>query len=336
MHSKLKAVAAVCAIGLAGATTTGATGAEAQRTFAVADHPLSDDIDPGAVKTWPDGVTSQADVRYAAISGWRRLTLDLYMPPKDAGPKPLVLYVHGGGWMNSDSRHFGAIADLPALFAKLAAEGFVVASIEYRHGREARFPAQAQDVRSALRFLKTNAARFGIDPSRTGAIGGSAGAHLAGLLSLSCGDARLDPEGSKAPAGSECVQAFVGWYGVYDATALAAERPTGRDGAIETLLGCDGTCAPDKLALVSPATYLDRNDPPTLLIHGTEDKVVPVTQSRLLEARMKAAGVPVEALYIPGVDHSFMGKTPAETRDATLKAVNASFDFLHKHLDRTK
>ncbi len=310
--------------------------ASAQRTFPVAERPLSDDVDPGALKVWPGGVTSQSDVRYDAVSGYRRLTLDLYMPPSTGEAKPLILYVHGGGWMNSDSRHMGAIADLPALFAQLAGEGFVVASIEYRHGKEARFPAQAHDVRAALRFLKGNAARFGIDPARTGIMGGSAGAHLAGLAALSCGDKSLDPADSKAPEGSECVQAFVGWYGVYDAAALAAERPTGRDGAIEALMGCEGTCAADKLAMVSPVSYIDRRDPPTLLIHGTEDKVVPASQSRLLEARLKAAGVPVQAIYIPAVDHSFIGKTPAETRSATLQAVNASFDFFHEKLDRQK
>jgi acetyl esterase/lipase len=307
-----------------------------ERSFAVADRPLSDDIDPGASKAWPGGVTSQSDIRYSAVSGYRRLTLDLYTPPRKAGAKPLVVYVHGGGWMNGDSRHFGAVADLPALFARLAGEGFVVAAIEYRHGREARFPAQVHDVRAAVRFLKANAARFGIDPARTGIIGGSAGAHLAGLVALSCGDRSLDPADTKAPEGSECVQAFVGWYGVYDANALAKERPSGRDGAIEALMGCENGCSSDALASVSPLTYLDRADPPTLLIHGTEDKVVPVSQSRALEAPMKRAGVPVEAIYISGVDHSFVGSTPADTRAATLQAVNASFDFLHRKLDSAR
>lgn len=336
MRNGVRAAVAALIVGAGMAGAGSAAAAGAPRTFAVADHPLSDDPNPGAVKVWPGGVTSQADVRYAAISGWRRLTLDLYMPPRKAGPRPLVLYVHGGGWMNSDSRHFGAIADFPALAARLAGEGFVVATVEYRHAREARFPAQIQDVRSALRFLKGNAARYGIDPARVGVIGGSAGAHLSALLALSCGDASLDVPETKAEAGSECVQAFVGWYGVYDAMTLAASRPGQRDGGMAQLLGCDGACPADRMAAVSPVTYLDRRDPPTLLIHGTEDKTVPVAQSHELEERMKAAGVPVQAIYIPGVDHSFMGKTPAETRAATLRAVNASFDFLHQQLDRPR
>ncbi|MFM6932923.1 MAG: alpha/beta hydrolase fold domain-containing protein, partial [Novosphingobium sp.] len=253
---------------------------------------------------------------------------------KKAGPRPLVLYVHGGGWMNGDSRHFGSLADFPAVAARLASEGFVVAAVEYRHAAEARFPSQVQDIRAALRFLKGNAAKYGIDSARTGLIGGSAGAHLASIAAFSCGDASLDAAGTKAEAGSECVQALVGWYGVYDVPALNAARTAGRDSAIDRLLGCDGPCAPEQLDTVSPVHYLDAKDPPVLLVHGTEDKVVPVGQSHILEARLKALGVPVEAAYIAGVDHSFVGKTPAQTRAATLRAVNLSFDFLHARLDR--
>lgn len=331
MRMALRAM--MIALGVGGVVSSAGAGAAGQRTFAVAERPLADDPNPGAAKAWPGGVTSIADVRYAAISGFRRLTLDIYMPPRKAGPKPLVLYVHGGGWMNSDSRHLGAVADFPALAARLAGEGFVVASVEYRHALEAKFPAQIQDVRAALRFLKGNAGRYGIDPARVGVIGGSAGGHLAGLLALSCGDRGLDAAGTTAPAGSECVQAFVGWYGVYDVATLAAGRPRRQDDAIERLLGCTGPCSAESIAAVSPVTYLDRNDPPSLLVHGEEDKTVPVSQSRELEARMKAAGVPVSTVYIPAVDHSFIGQTPADTRAATLRAVNASFDFLHRELD---
>lgn len=303
------------------------------RDFAVADRPMGDDIDPGQARQWPGGVTSLSDVRFAAISGWRRLTVDVYMPPKKAGPKPVILYIHGGGWMNSDARHFGALANFPAVAARLAREGFVVAAMEYRMASEAKFPAQVQDARAALRFLKANAARFGIDPARSGVIGGSAGGHLSALLAFSCGDNSVEAAGITAPAGSECVQALVGWYGVYDTAAIAATRATGRDNAIENLLGCNGACPPERLATVSPVTYVDAKDPPTLLIHGNNDKTVPVSQSHLLEAKLKAAGVPVSAIYIDGVDHSFVGKTPAETRAATLQAINASFDFFHQQLD---
>ncbi|MFM6932242.1 MAG: alpha/beta hydrolase fold domain-containing protein, partial [Novosphingobium sp.] len=227
------------------AVTLLSAGADAAppRDFVVADHPLSEDVALARPRLWPGGVTSLSDVRYAANSGWRRQTVDIYMPPKKAGPKPLVLYIHGGGWMNGDSRHFGSLADFPAVAARLASEGFVVAAVEYRHAAEARFPSQVQDIRAALRFLKGNAAKYGIDSARTGLIGGSAGAHLAAIAAFSCGDGSLDAAGTKAEAGSECVQALVGWYGVYDVPALNAARTAGRDSAIDRLLGCDGPCA---------------------------------------------------------------------------------------------
>ncbi len=320
-------------IGLAlGLSLLSTAQAATQRDFATLDKPGSTDTYPVQVTKWPGGVTSLADVTFSTIPGYRPMIVDIYMPPKKAGPKPLIMYVHGGGWVGGTTRNSGAHGNFPAALAKLASEGFVVASLEYRLAGEARFPAQVQDTRAALRFLKDNAARYGIDPKRTGIWGGSAGAHLAGLAAYSCGVEEMDRD--HKPDGRECVQAFVGWYGVYDFGALAASRPERRDQAGERLLGCDGKCPTEAYLAASPAFYIDSKDPPTLLIHGTEDKVVPISQSYLVEKELKAAGVPVESLYIPAVDHSFIGKTPADTRAATLQATNATFDFFHAKLDK--
>ena len=307
--------------------------AHAQRDVATDAQPALDDRYPDRITAWPGGVTSLADVVYQTIPGYRPQILDVYMPPRGAGAKPLVIYIHGGGWVSGHTRQAGAISDFPGLLARLAGEGFVVASVEYRLSDEAPFPAQVQDVRAALRFLKANAARYGIDPARVGLWGGSAGGHLAALTALSCGVGALDAPGTKAPAGSECVQAAVTWYGVFDVSALVAARPGGADGAIAKLLGCAGPCPADKLAAASPVTYIDAQDPPMLLIHGTDDQTVPVAQTHIAEAKLRAAGVPVQTIYIPGADHSFIGKTPAATHAATVQAVNATFDFLHARLD---
>jgi acetyl esterase/lipase len=306
------------------------------RDFPTEAHPVVDDRYPARVTHWAGGVTSLADVTYSTIPGYRPLVVDIYMPPKGKAPKPLVLFIHGGGWVGGHTRHSGALANFPAALARLAGEGFVVASVEYRLAGEAPFPAQVQDARAALRFLKSNAARYGLDPARTGIWGGSAGGHLSALTAMSCGDASLDAPGTKAAPGSECVQAAVIWYGVFDFAALSASRPGGQDSAAAKLLGCDGACTAEKFAAASPNAYIDAHDPPFLLIHGTQDKTVPVEQSHLGEAKLKAAGVPVESIYIEGVDHSFIGKTPQETRAANLRAMNATFDFLHQKLDRAK
>lgn len=319
---------AVMALGMS------APGAHAKdRSFPTSEKPALTDLYPDRVTKWAGGVTSLADVTYSSLPGFRPMVIDIYMPPKKGGPKPLILYIHGGGWIGGHTRHSGALSNFPAVLASLASEGFVVASLEYRLSGEAPFPAQLQDSRAAIRFLKANAAKYGLDPARVGVWGGSAGGHLTALTALSCGDTSLDP--APAPAGSECVQSAVTWYGVFDfAPMLKASMQDGSlDRAENKLLRCaPADCSADRVASVSPVSYIDRKDPPMLLIHGEKDAVVAVEQSRLAEARLKAAGVPVETIYIPGVDHSFIGATAAETRAATLKATNATFDFFHKTL----
>lgn len=304
--------------------------APGQRAFPTADKPPSADLYPDRVTHFPGGVTSLGDVVYSVVPGYRPMILDIYMPPKGkaGAPRPLVIYVHGGGWVGGHTRAAGALADFPKVLASLAAEGFVVASVEYRLSGEARFPAQLDDVRAAIRFLKTNAGKFGADSSRVAIWGGSAGGHLAALAALSCGAPSLDAK--PQPAGSECVQAAAIWYGIFDFAPIIAQ------GAPLALMGCaDATsCPADRIRAISPLTYLDPSDPPFLLIHGDNDHTVSVTQSTDAYAKMKAAGLQVDEIIIPGVDHSFIGKTPAETHAATMRAVNATFDFFHARLDR--
>jgi len=284
---------------------------------------------PDRVTVFPNGVTGLADVVYSTLPGYRPMILDLYLPRGDAAKrqaKPLVIYIHGGGWVGGHTRHSGALGNFPAALAELASEGFVVASVEYRLSGEARFPAALQDVRAATRFLKTNAVKYGIDPARVGVWGGSAGGHLAALAALTCGVASLDS--APAPAGSECVQAAVTWYGVFDFAPMAGAGPP------SAFLGC-GTdkCAGYQIAAASPVTYITAKAPPFLLIHGEADKQVPVAQSHEAEDKLRAAGASVRAIYIPNVDHSFIGRTPEETRVATLQAMNATYDFFHAQLD---
>jgi acetyl esterase/lipase len=307
-----------------------AVAAPGQRVFPTADRPPSADPYPDRVTPFPGGVTSLADVVYSVIPGYRPMILDIYMPPrgKVATPKPLVIYVHGGGWVGGHTRAGGALADFPKVLASLAAEGFVVASVEYRLSGEARFPAQLDDVRAAIRFLKGNAGKYGIDPGRVGIWGASAGGHLAALAALSCGAPGLDAK--PQPAGSECVQAAAIWYGVFDFAPIVARA----EGSPIALIGCAdaASCPADRIRAVSPLTYLDASDPPFLLIHGEDDRTVAVSQSTEAFAKMTAAGVKVDEILMPGIDHSFIGKTPGETRVATLRAVNATFDFFGAQL----
>ncbi len=303
------------------------------RSFAVSEKPALTDVYPDRITRWPGGVTGFADVTYSTVQGFRPMVVDIYTPPKKGGAKPLILYIHGGGWIGGHTRHSGALANFPGVLAQLASEGFVVASLEYRLSGEAPFPAQVQDARAAVRFLKANAEKYGIDATKIGVWGGSAGGHLSALTAYSCGDTTLDP--APAAAGSECVQSLVSWYGVFDFGAMI-NRPlpsSGQTSPENQLLRCKpAECPADRIAAASPISFIDAKDPPSLLIHGEKDAVVDISQSRAAEARLRAVGVPVESIYIAGVDHSFIGATAAETRAATLKATNATFDFFHKTL----
>ncbi len=305
--------------------TVPASAQRASRVFPVAETPSLGDHFPVVPVAFPSGVKAYRDIVYQTNPGYRPQVVDIYVPATP-GPHPLVLYIHGGGWQGGHTRHSGALADFPKVLAAFAAEGFIVASLEYRLSSEARFPAQLQDSNAALRFLRANAGKHRIDAKRVGVWGGSAGGHLAALTAVTCRDTALDP----AAASDGCVQAAVTWYGVYDFSGMTATPDGNAAGA--KLLGCDKICPDDKVRSVSPVTYIDAKDPPFLLIHGDDDKVVPVEQSHLGEAALKKAGVPVEAIYIPAVDHSFIGKTPASTREATLRATNATFDFFHAKL----
>ena len=313
------------ALVIAAATIISGGVAAQTRTFPTAAEPVLADQFPTIPVSFPGGVKAYRDVTYQQLPGYRPQVVDVYVPA-GPGPHPLVMYIHGGGWMGGHTRHSGALADFPKVLAALAAEGFTVASLEYRLSAEAKFPAQLQDSNAALRFLRAHAADYRIDPKRVGVWGGSAGGHLAALTAVTCRNMTLDP----AAAGDGCVQAAATWYGVYDFASMT----TGADGnaAGGRLLGCDRTCPDDRIRAVSPVTYIEAKDPPFLLIHGDEDKVVPVAQSHLGEAALKKAGVPVQSIYIPAVDHSFIGKTSASTREATLRATNATFDFFHDKL----
>jgi acetyl esterase/lipase len=280
------------------------------RTGAFPDHPAH----------FPGGVTALPDVEFANLPGYRPLLLDLYLPPPGKTSVPLVVFVHGGT-RRGDSRNAGAIMDFPATLAQLAARGFVVASVNNRLMKEAHFPAQIQDVKAAIRFLRANAGKYHIDPARAIVWGASAGGHLAAMTAATCNVAAFQPETGDKSA-SDCVQAAVIWFGVFD------WRPLPSDPDTEALIGCKD--CPDQQAKMSPVSWVSSGTAPMLLIHGEADTAVPVQQSRDMAARLTKAGVPVETLYIPGVDHQFIGKTQETTRAATLKALQATFDYIDR------
>jgi acetyl esterase/lipase len=254
------------------------------------------------------------DVSYSTLPGYRPLHLDLYRPIGETSPKPLVVFLHGGAWAFANPRAGAAFRNFPEVLAHLAARGYVVASVEYRFVREAPFPAQLEDVQSAIRFLRQNAAHFGIDGRRLALWGMSAGAYLAAMDALNC-------------ASDTCVNAWVGWFGIYDFTTVPAD-----EAGLRQLLGCGSSpCAKAALEAASPIRFADRSDPPTLLLHGTADEL-PSSASEQLAQRLREAGVSVELALLPGVGHGMVGTTEAETKAALRQALTTTFDFLDRQL----
>jgi acetyl esterase/lipase len=145
--------------------------------------------DLGRAIVFPGGVMVTPDLIYGQIDGFRPLTLDLYqIPPKPKEtPRPAILFVHGGLWTKGDARHASGFDDLPGMLASLAAKDYVVASVNYRLAGEAHFPAAVQDVKSAVRWLRTHASEYDIDTTRVMVWGAEAGGQIASLAGTSCG-----------------------------------------------------------------------------------------------------------------------------------------------------
>ena len=329
--------------GLALALVAAPALAAAEGAPATAAGSVRDDTFPQVEAAYPGGVVARPHVEFANYVGYRPLQLDLYLHADrpSAPPRPLVIWIHGGGWSRGDARQSGAFRDFPAVLAGLAARGYVVAAIDYRLAAEARFPAQIEDVKAAIRFLRAHAGAYGIDPSRVVVWGGSAGGHLAALAATSCGYRPWDPPASTgrlsrsaaARAGaleqSDCVMGAVAWYGVHDLSAfVGSDVSPGITELVEGLLGCRGdACKPAALA-ASPVTRVDERTPPMLLIHGLADTEVPPSQTWELAAAMRRAGRPVEVLLLPGVDHGLIANDPALTRHSSLEALERTEAWL--------
>ena len=223
--------------------------------------------------------TVSRDVVYAQ-RGEQALQADVYIPT-GSGPFPGVVVIHGGGWYK------GAKEDMAAVAKTLAVNGFTAASISYRFAPEHVFPAQIHDSKAAVRWLRSNAEQFKVDPSKIGAFGYSAGAHLAMLLGVTT--AADDLEGPAADESiSSQVQAVVAGGTPADLLAFN-ENDTMKD-----FLGGSKAAVPEVYRRASPITYVSRGDAPTFLYHGRFDWVVDVEQSRQLNMALQAAQVPVE------------------------------------------
>ena len=233
--------------------------------------------------------------------GDQELKLDLAMPKDGTGPFPVVICLHGGGWTRGDR------ADMKITLEALARRGYVAVSPDYRLAPKDRFPAQIEDCKAAVRWLRANAETYKINPDRIGVVGFSAGAHLACLLGVTRKEDGLEGTGGN-PDQSSSVQAVVSFFGPTDLTGQGFGKDVEKQSFVP-LLG--GTLAEKKDAYLkaSPITYAGKHAPPFLFFHGTNDHLVPVKQSELLADKLKEAGVKTELVVLEGAGHGWEGET---------------------------
>lgn len=273
-----------------------------------------------------DGVAAAFDIPYQTIKGFRPLTLDLYQPRPRDYPLPGIVFVHGGGFGGGDSRHAGTYDDFPAALAALAAQGYVVASVNYRLSGEARFPAALLDIKAAVRWLR---ARGGIDTTRVAVWGAGSGGQLAALAGVSCGVPALSASEPANDAPSDCVQAVIDWYGPVDPrTAGEAGGFSATQSDAGAFLGCEPAACPPGLAkLASPLSYISATSPAFLIVHGAADTLVPVAQSQALAAALKAKGAPAELVVYPGLGQG-LTRDGAPDLAANRQALDKAASFL--------
>lgn len=245
-------------------------------------------------------VRSLRDIAYVE-NGHERHVLDLHIPADATRETPLVVFIHGGGWRQGNK-------DRPPI-APLLDDGFVCASINYRLTEHAAFPAQIHDCKAAIRWLRSNAETHGYDATRIGVWGTSAGGHLVALLGTS-GDVEA-LEGERGSTGvSSRVQAVCDYFGPTDLLLMNAQA--GAKSAIDH----DAANSPESLLVggplqqckivaqsASPLSYVSADDPPFYIVHGDEDRLVPVEQSQLLKDALDTAGVRCRFRIVDGAGH---------------------------------
>lgn len=238
----------------------------------------------------PRPTLSYANCCVSEPYGYRPLQLDLHVPRGD-GPFPVVLWVHGGGWVS------GSRVTLPQTVAphgfheRMVARGYAVADVDYRLAAEAAYPSQLVDVQAAIRWLRHFSGQLDVDPQRFAVLGESAGAHLAMMAAL-------------AGQGELSVQAMVNWYG-----PAHLELPGGDDPLdnVALLLGGPVAQRAEFARWASPLHNLHDQAPPLLSVHGTADETVPFEHAVLLTEAMRELGRRADLLPVPGAGHCFEG-----------------------------
>lgn len=321
---RIRLLAIACAAGIAVAATALLGGFHSEL------HPVTPD-EPGAtrselvtteivgIRTFsrPEGISVDTDVVYGTQSDGALLTLDVCSPAdgSTAGARPAVLSIHGGSWARGDKGN----SDWRAVCTWLASEGFVAYSVNYRLVPDALFPAAIDDLGLAVEWIRQadNAARYGINPDRIGAFGGSAGGNLAALLGARGSGSQT--EGSRIAAVAE----LSGPTDLGHEALVVGNAPAGLQRIVQSYLGCASLADCPQAGTASPLSELDRSDPP-VFIGAAVEEFIPLAQSTGYAARLDRLGIPNELVTVPGALHSI------GILDAAMRVKVAA--FLHRHL----
>jgi acetyl esterase/lipase len=253
----------------------------------------------------PRPTLSHPACTFAVHPGYRPLQLDLHVPA-GAGPFPVVLWIHGGGWREGGRQWLPDSIEPFGLHDRLVARGYAVADVDYRLALEAPYPAQLVDVQAAIGWLRDRAASLRLDPARFATLGESAGGHLAAMAGL------VGTDGT-------AIQAVVNWYGAAD---LDFRDPDDPSTSPAILLGGPIRGRRDFARWASPLHRVHPGAPPFLNVHGTADSIAPFDQSQRLTEALRANGVRCDLLPVPGAEHCFEG------HDDIGGLIDASIDFL--------
>jgi acetyl esterase/lipase len=264
--------------------------------------------------------STQRDLAYAT-NGGVVLKMDVYLPKKSDEPAPCAVYIHGGGWEHG-SKNGGGWLD--SVTRALVSRGYVVAAVDYRLAPDNKWPTFIVDCKTAVRYLRANAKKFNLDPKRIGTWGTSAGGHLVALLGTADKSAGL--EGEYYLDQSSSVQAVVDMFGPSDIELLASGAQHRERG--QRVFGSEAV-----LKKASPVTYVSKDDPPFLILHGENDTLVPPAQGKVLFEKLKAAGVEAKLVMVKNGAHGLSGANLSPSRDDLLKMI---VDFFDEHLKAKK
>jgi acetyl esterase/lipase len=258
----------------------------------------------------PEGVKVLRNLPYVE-GGHERNRLDLYLPDKTDKPdkaegrRPLIVWIHGGAWLA------GSKDRCPAVF--LVPKGYAVASVNYRLSQHALFPAQIEDCKAAIRWLRANAGKYHLDPDHVGVWGASAGGHLVAMLGTAGGVKELEGKGGNLDQSSR-VQCVVDWFGPSDLPTMGGGH-NNPDSPEARLIGGTVRQNPEKARKASPLTYVSKDSAPFLIMHGDRDNLVPLGQSESLAAALKKAGVEAKLVVVKGNGHGGPGfNSPANRK----------------------